>query len=155
MQPAPVFRRARPEEAAVLSEIAFAAKRFWGYPDEWMAGWRDELTLTPDHIRASPVWVVELGGETAGFFGLKQADNLWHLEHLWVRPSRIGNGLGRALFDEAVRQARAAGVTELRIKCDPNAELFYLKMGAVRTGLEVYQHLGKIRRELPLLSYQL
>lgn len=34
MKPAPVFRRAVPAEAAVLSEIAFAAKRFWGYPDE-------------------------------------------------------------------------------------------------------------------------
>ncbi len=52
-----------------------------------------------------------------------------------------------------MRQARALGVSELRIKSDPAAEPFYLKMGAVRTGLEVYQLLGKIRREVPHLNY--
>ena len=154
-KPAPVFRRALPAEATALSEIAFAAKQFWGYPDDWMAGWRGELTLTPDYIRTSPVWVAELGGETAGFFGLRRADNLWHLEHLWLRPAWIGKGLGRALFAEAVRQARSAGAAELQIRSDPQAESFYLKMGAVRTGLEVYQLLGKFPREVPHLTCQL
>ena len=45
------------------------------------------------------------------------------------------------------------GVVELHIKSDPNAEAFYLKMGAVRTGQEVYMLLGKFRREVPLLVY--
>jgi hypothetical protein len=53
-----------------------------------------------------------------------------------------------------MRQARALGVSKLRIKSGPNAEPFYLKMGAGRTGLEVYQLPGHIRREVPLLVYQ-
>jgi len=151
----PVFRRAQPAEAAQLTQIALAAKQSWGYPDEWMAEWRPDLTITPGYIGSSPVWVAEVEGAVAGFVGLVRTDGDWQLEHLWVRPEFHGGGVGRALFGEAVRQARAAGATELRIKSDPNAEAFYLKMGAVRTGSEVYELPGKIRREVPQLSYRL
>lgn len=155
MKVTPLFRRALPQEAAVLTQIALTAKQSWGYPEEWMAEWRPDLTIAPGYIASSPVWVAEVEGAVVGFLGLVRADGQWHLEHLWVLPAFQGRGLGHALFAEAVRQARALGATELRIKSDPNAEPFYLKMGAVRTGLDVYDLLGKIRREVPQLSYRL
>ena len=155
MNKTPVFRRAEPSDAAALTQIALAAKQSWGYPDEWMAEWRADLTITPGYIGSLPVVVAEVEGAAAGFIGLVHTEGHWHLEHLWVLPAWHGRGLGRALFEEAVRLARAAGATELCIKSDPNAEAFYLKMGAVRTGHEVYELLGKIRREVPQLSYRL
>ena len=155
MNPTPVFRRARPEEAPALSAIALASKQTWGYPDEWLAAWRADLTLSPEYVRDRPVWVAEAEGATAGFLGLDRRAGAWHFEHLWLRPAFIGQGLGRGLFAEAVRLARAAGASELQIRSDPHAESFYLKMGAVRTGLEVYQLLGKIPREVPHLSYSI
>lgn len=155
MEPTPVIRRAQPQDAAALTQIALAAKQSWGYPDEWMAQWRPDLTVTPGYIGSSPVWVAEVEGAPAGFLGLVHTDGRWHLEHLWVLPAFHGRGLGRALFAEAVKQARAVGATELRIRADPNAEPFYLKMGATRVGLEVYELLGKIRREVPQLTYSL
>jgi GNAT superfamily N-acetyltransferase len=155
MQPTPVFRRAQPSEATALTQLALAAKQSWGYPDAWMAEWRADLTITPGYIGGSPVWVVEVEGAVAGFLGLVRTDGQWFLEHLWVRPELHGRGLGRALFAEAVRQARATGAKELRIKSDPNAEPFYLKMGAMRTGLEIYDLLGIIRREVPQLLFRL
>lgn len=154
MNDTPLFRRALPQEAAALTQIALTAKQSWGYPAEWMAEWRPDLTIAPGYIAGSPVWVAEAEGAVVGFLGLVRTDSQWHLEHLWVRPEFQGRGLGRALFGEAVRQARALGATELRIKSDPNAEPFYLKMGAERTGLDVYDLLGKIRREVPQLSYR-
>lgn len=154
MKAMPLFRRAQPQDAAVLTQIALTAKQSWGYPDGWMAEWRADLTIAPGYIGSSPVWMAEVGGAVAGFLGLVQEDGWWWLEHLWVLPAFQGGGLGRALFDEAVRQARASGATGLHIKSDPNAEPFYLKMGAVRTGLEVYELPGKIRREVPQLLYR-
>ena len=139
----------------MLSEVAFAAKQHWGYSVEWMEAWREELTATPEYLHAQPVYVATEEGRIAGFFGLKSAADGHHLEHLWLLPAFIGRGLGRALFGEAVQQARPAGATELRIKSDPNAEGFYLKMGAVRTGLEESLFLGRFRREVPLLVYSL
>jgi GNAT superfamily N-acetyltransferase len=154
-KPTPVFRPARPDEAAALTEIALAAKQSWGYPDDWLAAWRADLTLTADYIRSQPVVVVELDGAIAGFCGLARKDGDWQLEHLWLRPGFFGRGLGRALFAVAVRLARAAGATELHIRSDPNAEPFYLKMGAVHAGQEAYLLLGKIPREVPLLVFPL
>jgi hypothetical protein len=39
-----------PSEAAALTEIAFAAKRHWGYPEHWIAHWRSILTVTPEFV---------------------------------------------------------------------------------------------------------
>ena len=139
----------------MLSAIAFAAKQYWGYPAEWMDQWKGELQLTSEYIKTQPVFIAKEAGKIVGFFGLNFLEGGSHLEHLWLRPACIGRGLGRALFEEAVRQARIAHGIELRIKSDPNAELFYLKMGAVRVGLEHYHLLGKIRREVPLLTYSI
>jgi GNAT superfamily N-acetyltransferase len=155
MHPPLLFRRAQGRDAQVLSAIAFAAKQHWGYPAEWMDQWRGELRLTSEYINAQPVYVAKQAGKIVGFFGLKLGADGQYLEHIWLRPACIGKGLGRALFVEAVGQARMAHVTELRIKSDPHAELFYLKMGAVRVGLESYELLGKIHREVPLLTYSI
>ena len=155
MIPPPLFRRAEARDAVLLTAIALAAKRHWGYPDDWMEAWRPDLTVTPGYIQREAVQVMEVGGEVAGFVGLLGEEGSLYLEHLWLRPPHIGRGFGRVLFLEAVRMARAAGASELRIKSDPNAEEFYLKMGAVRTGSEAYLLLGRFPREVPLLVYRL
>ena len=155
MNSAPLLRRARIEEAAQLTAIALAGKRHWGYPEEWLAVWRFDLTVTADYIRTQQVIVAEKKGVIAGFAGLLRNAEGDQLEHLWLRPECMGQGLARRLFTEMVKQARSAGVTELQIKADPNAEGFYLKMGAVRTGEEVYELPVRIRRVVPLLKFRI
>ena len=76
------------------------------------------------------------------------------MEHLWLAPAHIRQGLGRELFQAAVAVARTRGIAEFHIKSDLNAEPFYLKMGAVRVGREVYELRGE-RREVPRLVYRL
>ena len=87
----------------------------------------------------------------SGFYALVGRGREVELEHLWVLPEHIGAGIGRALFDHAVRRAAALDVTTLSIEADPNAEGFYLQMGARRVGENVYEIEGH-RRELPLLT---
>ena len=126
MKPPLLFRRALGRDAKMLTGIAFAAKQHWGYPDEWMAEWRNELTVTPHFLRSQPVYVAKQSGRIIGFFGLKREKQEHFLEHLWLRPAHIGQGKGRLLFAEAVRHAKTAGAAELKIKSDPHAEPFYL-----------------------------
>lgn len=149
------FRCAKAEDAARLTVIAFAGKAYWGYPAEWLDLWRHDLVVTPHYIRTEPVSVAECDGMIVGFTGLSTGDHGRQIEHLWLQPDSIGCGLGRRLFDEAVRLARSARVMELFINSDPNAEGFYLKMGAERIGQEVYFLPGAIRREVPRLVYPL
>ena len=38
------------------------------------------------------------------------------LEHLWVLPETMGTGVGRALFDDAMKTAAAVGAAAVKIE---------------------------------------
>lgn len=145
---------ARPEDAARLSEIAFAAKRHWGYPDRWMEIWRDELTITPEFVESHETFSAVMDGQVAGFYALGQKNGKLDLLHLWILPEWIGRGIGRFLFQHALEGAKAMGFRELEIESDPNAEGFYLRMGARRTGMSIHL-VEDQRRELPVLTQRI
>src|SRR5438552_6921210 len=92
------IRRAKAKEAAVLTEIAHAAKRHWGYPENWIEHWEDDLTITPDFIAKHEVYVAMIGDDIAGCCALVIDDAQAELEHMWVKPEHIGIGVGKALF---------------------------------------------------------
>ena len=144
--------RATPKHAETLTEIAHAAKRDWGYPESWIAAWGDTLTMRPEFIAANIAYCAVNDDRIAGFYVLAQADDGIQLDHLWILPSVMGRGIGRALFDHAAAEARTLGADLIRIEADPNAEGFYQRMGAVRVGTRVSYIEGE-RRELPLLEY--
>jgi len=144
------IRRAQESDAAELTRIAHEAKRYWGYPERWIELWRDDLTFSPEFIAGHEVYVAEEGGEALGCYGLAGAA----LEHFWIRPSAMGKGLGRRLFEHARAAAAGAGVSVLEIDSDPNAEPFYLRMGAVRVG-EVRSEVDGQPRVRPLLNLRL
>jgi GNAT superfamily N-acetyltransferase len=142
--------RAGRDDADVLTQLAFAAKSYWGYPERWIEQWQEALTITPGFITDNEVYVAVFEEEMGGFYALIERGSEVELEHLWVLPEHIGTGIGRALFDHAVRKAAALGATILSIEADPNAEGFYRRMGARRVGENVYEIEGH-RRELPML----
>ena len=53
---------------------------------------------------------------------------------MMVEPYAIGTGCGRRLWDHAVETARGLGVRVITLDADPNAEPFYLRMGAETLG---------------------
>lgn len=144
------IRRATPADSLLLTELAHAAKRHWGYPERWIVLWREALTITPGFISANEVHVATRGDEAVGFYALQFNAKRAVLEHLWVHPESIGAGIGRDLFDHAVRTAWSFNATEMEIESDPNAEGFYLRMGARRAG-EVLSVLEGQTRALPRL----
>jgi len=143
--------RARPENAAILTEVAFAAKRHWGYPESWIKRWTDALTLTPGYIEANPTFAASIDEQIVGFYTLQFHATEAHLDHLWVLPSAMRCGIGRALFKHAEQTARAAGATSLKIEGDPHAEGFYRRMGAVMCGQRAAP-MDDQARFLPLLE---
>ena len=142
------IRRALPTDAAALSRIAHAAKRHWGYPEAWIALWKDTLTVTPQALERQAVYCAVEGTELLGFCAVADGGPTRELEHLWIAPEHMGAGIGRRLLRHALDAIRASGGATLRIASDPNAEGFYLKMGARRVGETPSQPEG---RALPLL----
>ncbi len=146
------IRAASASEACALTELAQAAKAHWGYEPSLLDLWAPQLTLTPDYICAHDVWVASMGDGAVGFYALESRDSVMELEHLWVNPRWMGQGIGRALFEHAVLRARAACAVQLRVVSDPNAERFYLRMGARRVGQQESTPKG---RQLPVLLLDL
>ncbi|MCC6825314.1 MAG: GNAT family N-acetyltransferase [Acidobacteria bacterium] len=148
------FEPAENGDLARLSEIAFAAKSYWQYPAEWLEKWRPQLTITDDDIASGAAIKLTESGEIRGFYTLREdREKLW-LEHLWLDPSSIGNGLGRRLFEHAMATAKGMGYSRVFIESDPNAEGFYAAMGAVKVG-ESRSELDGTTRILPLMEFKL
>ena len=146
--------RAQPTEAATLSAIAWAAKASWDYPSEWMQQWREELTITPIFVAENEVFGAIINRQTVAFHALLQRADVLRLEHLWVLPDWMGQGIGAALFRHAAKRAAARGALSLTIEADPNAEPFYRRMGAVRSGV-IATEIEDRRRDLPILIFDL
>src|SRR5687767_14542085 len=144
-------RPAKPEEALALTDLAHESKRHWGYPDNWISHWKDALTITPEYIEANQVFVAEDDEQVIGFYALSVSDDRAELDHMWVSPDHLGTGVGKALFIHAMRSAKGQNLSEVEILSDPNAEGFYQKMGAYRTGESVSEVDGQ-PRVLPRLT---
>jgi len=148
------IRRARPEDAQALTEIALAAKRSWGYPDRWIALWAPLLTFTPEDLRAADVFVGTDHGGITCFYRLLLGENRAVLEDLWVKPDFMGRGIGRALFEHALSNCRRADAGILEVEADPHAQGFYEKMGMRKVGDRQSEVDGQPRL-LPILEIAL
>ena len=147
------IRSARAGEEAELTELAIRSKGHWGHDATFLERARPELTMRPDHLERWIVRVAERDASSAGtggaVVGFAAVDlEARELEMLFVDPPAIGTGAGRALLRDALEQARAAGLEELVIESDPDAEPFYRSQGAAPAGTRTSWSTG---RELPLL----
>lgn len=150
----PAIRRGHPAEAAVLSALALRSKAHWGYDADFLAACQDDLTLSADDVATSTVYIFDGADAPAGFYRLLlQGDGLAELDALFVEPAAMGRGVGRRLWRHAVATATRLGCMEMVWQSDPQAEGFYLAMGARRTGASASTVMPG--RMLPLMRFQL
>lgn len=152
------IRRPTPEEAPILTDLAIAAKAYWGYSDDFMAAARAELTITAKDVRENDVHVAVFPPAAAAAAGTESTESTakgeeqiagvycitatpsssgefdGELSYLWVHPRRIRTGVGSLLWHDAMRRAADRGMRRLSVDADPNAEGFYLKKGAEKYG---------------------
>ncbi|MDJ0856790.1 MAG: GNAT family N-acetyltransferase [Desulfobacterales bacterium] len=140
-----MIRRALASDAVILTELSFASKRYWGYPDAYFDRWSPELTIDGDYICNNDVFVYEINRTIVGYYaivelredvmvsGVKLVKGFW-LEHMFVAPRHIGRGIGRQLFNHLRQRCRARGIDALGILADPNARGFYARMGCEYVG---------------------
>ena len=129
------LRRAAPDEAAALTDIALRSKAHWGYDQAFMDACRDELTVTAASMRLGENWLAEdAAGQIAGFFRLRAKNDIAEVYDLFVEPDCIGSGLGRLLWDKLEALAAEMNVDTIGIDADPHAVDFYTHMGATVVG---------------------
>ena len=147
-----IIRRIRRSEAGFLSELALRSKAYWGYTREFIEACRDELTVDEDHYEN--FFCAEQDDTLVGYYGMTPIDETRvELEALFVEPSAIGRGIGKALIQHAIATASGRGAKRMQIQGDPNATAFYVAAGARQVGERAS---GSIPgRRLPLFEIEL
>ena len=148
MTTAITIHAALPEEAERLTEIAFASKRHWQYPETWIELWADELTVSEAYIRSHAVYKACLADDVVGWYALDCGPEVWEIDYFWVRPDMIMTGVGSAMLGHARAHFEASGADLLKVISDPNAAAFYRKMGFKPAGKHPSKPKGRF---LPML----
>lgn len=140
-----VIREALVSDSEILTQISFASKRHWNYPEHYFDSWKDELTITPAYIENNRVYVAEANGQIVGYFSLVEiksdfwigkvfvSKGFW-LEHIFILPEYIGKNIGTKLVDVLKVKCSEININKVKIFSDPNAKGFYNKLGACYLG---------------------
>ncbi len=148
------IRHAHPEEAKTITDMVVRSKAYWGYDAQFMANVLQFLIIDAQYIQDMDTFVAILEEKIVGVVTLAPLDSEdVEIDHLFVDPSAIGKGVGKALWQYALRSVRSKNFKRIFLIADPNAERFYIHMGAVRIGDEPSSAIEG--RKLPLMRYDL
>lgn len=142
-------RAAGPADHDRLRELTFESKAHWGYDHDLVRGWADELDFECEQER----WVAEADRAIVAWAGLALPveDGVGVLDHLWVDPAAMGQGLGSRLFRVAANRARELGAERLEWSAEVNAVGFYEKVG----GRKLRDHVTEWGRVAPWMGLDL
>jgi len=135
------IRRAKKDENNILTEISFASKHYWNYPEEYFEIWKGELTISESYIGENRVFVAEYNDIVIGYFSIIEVrEDFWAgtvfvkqgfwLEHIFIMPDYIKKGTGSKLIKFATKYCKENNIELLNIFSDPNAKGFYENIGA-------------------------
>ena len=129
------LRRPEAHELPILSELCLRSKAVWGYDQAFLDACRAELTIRAEELDSTVLCVAEHDGALVGVAQIIVHGDSADLNKMFVEPSAIGLGSGKALFEWVVEAAKGLGVKRLTIDAEPAAAGFYRKMGAIEHGL--------------------
>lgn len=137
------FLKAVPQQTKMLRHIARMSKQHWGYNADYMKVWNYDETLTPQFIADNPVYCAMIDNNIAGFYGFDLRAAPVDLRHFWVAPNNVGMGVGKLMLSHAIEYLASSKVDLFQVVVEPNAEGFYLRMGAVKVGSKSMPELGQ------------
>ena len=115
-----IIRTARGLTSGKRSKSCSAALR-WRLSEyrEQLEAHPDAIELPIEQVERGDVLVAEIDGDIAGFAALEGGE----LDGLFVEPARWREGIGRALVEAAVQEARRRGLS-LTVTAGPGARAF-------------------------------
>ena len=120
---------ANPEDAELLSSLAFESKMFWGYSNELMNLWKEDLEISREYILENKVIKVFDENIFLGFFAIKfENEEKIELDHLWLKPENIKRNYGREIFSFIINYLSSTNIEKFTLIAEPNAIGFYQKM---------------------------
>jgi len=127
------IRMAKPEEQAVLEALQRRASLALGEYNEQLEAHPDAIELPVEQIERGEVIVASLGDRLAGFAAVVIDGEVAELDGLFVEPELWRQGIGAALVDVAVHEARRQGLA-MTVIANPTAREFYERCGFMLEG---------------------
>ena len=120
-----IIRTARLEEREALEAIQRRASLALDQYREVLEANPDAIDLPESQVARGDVLVAEEDGCLAGFAALDGGE----LDGLFVEPALWRRGIGTALVEAAVHQARHRGLSLITVVAEPSAQAFYESCG--------------------------
>jgi ribosomal protein S18 acetylase RimI-like enzyme len=119
----------------ILTVITKKSKAYWGYSEEQLIKWNDNLTITEAYIETNSVFKLMNNDKTIGYYSylIKEGKNVI-LDNLFILPEHIGTGLGKYLMSDFLNRMVNEKFEKITLDSEPNAENFYLKFGFKKIG---------------------
>ena len=125
-------RRFRDEDAKATAQLFFDSVRLGtqSYYDEAQRNaWAPQVPETAewlDRLKSQTVLVAERNGSVVGFITLTAEGCI---DLAYVAPDRIGQGIGKELYDAIVSEASRAGLPKLYAEASHLARAFFERQG--------------------------
>ncbi|HEX2786390.1 MAG TPA: GNAT family N-acetyltransferase [Ignavibacteria bacterium] len=125
-----VYRKASETDYNELTNIAITSKKNWGYTDEEMILWKDELTINSSYISNNIVYKILNGNILIGFYAIRfnSEFDCPELDHLWLLPDFQNKGFGKIIFKNIIKKIMTMNQSRFIVISDPNSNGFYEKM---------------------------
>jgi ribosomal protein S18 acetylase RimI-like enzyme len=126
-----ILRRATPDDVDALTACLAAA-----YAPFQHLGLPAVAEGIAEDVAQLDVWVAELDGAVVGGIFAELGDKA-HIVNLAVHPGAGGHGIGRALVDQVIQAAIAAGRAEIHLATHAQmtaTQAFYRKSGWLEAG---------------------
>ena len=122
------IRLARADERQQLEDLQRRASLALGEYNEQLEAHPDAIELPLEQIGQGNVFVAELDDRIVGFAALLIDGDLAELDGLFVEPAHWRRGVGAALVEVAVHEARRQGLA-MMVVANPSAQAFYERCG--------------------------
>jgi predicted N-acetyltransferase YhbS len=126
------IRCAEVGEGGVLEAVQRRSSAVWPAYRERLAAHPDAIArLEEGELRAGRVRVAHQDGEVVGFSAVlaTDPDGVVVLDGLFVESDAMGQGVGRALVEDAAARAADAGAVALTVVSGPETQAFYARCG--------------------------
>jgi GNAT superfamily N-acetyltransferase len=130
-----IIEKASVEENEILTEITKKSKAYWGYSEEQILKWKDNLTISEAYIETNSVYKLVDEDKIVGYYSfIIKEEKIAILDNLFVLPEYIGKGFGKYLMNDFLYRMRNGKFKKITLDSEPNAEDFYLKFGFKKIG---------------------
>ena len=137
----------------ILTSITKKSKAYWGFSKDILKEWEQLLTVTKDYIEKNEVYKLVHHNQTIGYYSYFPTDgNAIKLDNMFILPEFIGNGFGKILMNDFLKNARQLGIHKITLDAEPNVEKFYKIFGFETIG---YLESSIKDRYLPIMELQI